>query len=82
MLLQVRVVLNEKGLDYEKRLINNAKNENCEPWFMRLNPKGQIPTLQHGDKIISDSKTIMAYLDHTFPGTCCKMLDQNCCRPS
>ncbi len=40
--------------------------ETYEPWFMRINPAGQVPVLRHGEKYIPDSNAIVAYLDEHF----------------
>ena len=36
-------------------------------WFLDMNPKGEMPVIRHGAKVIADSKSIVAYLDGTWP---------------
>lgn len=60
------MALHEKNLPFESRVINLANNEQYEPWFLRLNPKGEVPVLQDTGKIISDSTRIIDYLEDNF----------------
>ena len=61
-------MLVEKGIPYENRSVVFDKYETYEPWYLKMNPQGQVPMLKHKDKIVYDSKDIMAYLDKTFKG--------------
>jgi len=38
-----------------------------EPDYVKLNPNGVVPTLDHDGKIIIESNIIIEYLDDTFP---------------
>ncbi len=40
--------------------------DNISPWYISLNPKGQVPTLIHEGKPIPDSLAIAKYLDTAF----------------
>ena len=64
---RVRIVLAEKGLDYETINIDFAKKENKSDSFLRLNPLGKIPVLADDDLVISDSKVINEYLNDEYP---------------
>ena len=66
---KVRLVLTEKGVDYEGRLVNiGPPMENYEPAYVRLNPGAVIPTLAVNGEIITDSLRIMHEIDRRFPG--------------
>lgn len=67
-LLQVRLVINEKGLVCEERDVSLPLQEHKEPWFMRLNLGEEVPVFLHGDTIISDYNQIIDYLEKTFVG--------------
>ena len=41
--------------------------EHLEPWYVKLNPVGVVPTLDHDGRIIIDSNIIMEYLDELQP---------------
>lgn len=66
---KVRLGLAEKGVVYQGRLINiGPPMENYEPWYVRMNPAAVVPTLKHGDRIVTDSLGILRYIDDTFAG--------------
>ncbi len=64
---KVRLVLAEKGLEYEGRLINLREGEQHEPAFRALNPRAELPVLVHNDFVLSESTVINDYLDDAFP---------------
>ncbi|XP_002734715.1 ganglioside-induced differentiation-associated protein 1-like [Saccoglossus kowalevskii] len=66
---RIRIGLEEKGLSYDERRINLGNLENYSPSFLQVNPDGQVPTLKHGDKIVTESEKILRYLDNAFPDT-------------
>ena len=61
------MTLDEKGLDFETQDINLFKNEQYNPEYLKLNPKGVVPTLDHDGNIIIESTLICEYLDDIFP---------------
>jgi glutathione S-transferase len=64
---KVRLVLWEKGLDFEAQAIDHKKREQTSEWYLKMNPNGVVPTLKHDDDIIVDSSVIIEYLDEVFP---------------
>ncbi len=64
---QVKIVLAEKNIEYKSHLINLLTFDNLEPAYIRINPRGVVPTLIHNDKVICDSVAIIQYLDECFP---------------
>tara|TARA_R110002110_G_scaffold110951_8_gene276429 strand:- start:7589 stop:8347 length:759 start_codon:yes stop_codon:yes gene_type:complete len=64
---KVRMCLSEKGLDWESHLLNLQKFEQHDPEYLKLNPKGVVPTLVHDGKPICESTHIIDYIEATFP---------------
>ncbi len=64
---KVRIVLAEKGLEWEKYDVNLPEKENLKPEYLKLNPLGVVPTLLDGDKPIIESSIICEYLEDKFP---------------
>lgn len=64
---KVRVVMAEKGLDWEEIRLNLRKGEQFTPEYLRLNPKAVVPTLVDGDVVVRESSVINEYLDDRFP---------------
>jgi len=61
---KVRAALYEKGIAVEK---NEIRRHEQRELLLRLNPRGEVPTLVDGDTVLSDSKVICAYLEDRFP---------------
>jgi glutathione S-transferase len=66
---KVRLALAEKGVAYQSRVLDiELRLHNYEPWYLRLNPRGVVPTLLHGDRVVTDSAAILRYVDRAFDG--------------
>ena len=63
---KVRLVLAEKELPWEGRLIDLQAGEQFDPGYLKLNPNAVVPTLVHGDVVLIESTVINEYLDDTF----------------
>jgi glutathione S-transferase len=66
---KVRLVLAEKGLDYESREVDLIGGAQHDPEYVKLNPKHVVPTLVHDDRVLLESSLIIQYLDDAFPAT-------------
>jgi glutathione S-transferase len=64
---KVRQVLHEKGLRWESRPVDLFHHQQYDPDYLRLNPKGVVPTLVHDGSAINESTLICEYLDDAFP---------------
>jgi glutathione S-transferase len=57
----------ELGLDYETRPVRTRSAEVQEPEYLALNPRAKIPTLCHGNLVLTESAAILGYLADAFP---------------
>lgn len=64
---KVFLTLIEKGLPWTSEYIDLFNNEQYRPDYLKLNPKGVVPTLIHDGHTIIESTLICEYLDQTFP---------------
>ena len=64
---KVFLTLIEKGLPWTSEYIDLFNNEQYRPDYLKLNPKGVVPTLIHDSHAIIESTLICEYLDQTFP---------------
>jgi glutathione S-transferase len=67
---KVRFALAEKGVDWEGRHLDLRAGEQHEPEYLKLNPKGVVPTLVDdgpGGGTVVESNVIMEYVDDLAP---------------
>ena len=64
---RVMLALEVKQVPYVSRLLDSSKGDLETQEFLRLNPRGQVPVLTHGDYVLTESLAILAYLDRQFP---------------
>jgi glutathione S-transferase len=64
---KVRITLRAKGLAWEAVKVDLFKTEQYDPKYLKLNPKGVVPTLVHDGKPVIESTLICEYIDGTFP---------------
>ncbi|MEG6509419.1 glutathione S-transferase family protein [Methyloligella sp. 2.7D] len=64
----VRWMLEELGEPYDLVLLNVFEGEQMTPDYLALNPMGKVPTLRHGDAVVSEVAAICTYLADEFPG--------------
>ena len=65
---KARFGLAEKGQAWESHHVDLFKFQHWEPDYIRLNPKGMVPTLTHGETVLTDSNVILEYLEDRFEG--------------
>ncbi len=65
---RIRLLLSLLGVKHEAVTVNLTKGENREPWFLKLNPRGQVPTLDDGGTVVWDSMAILVYLARKYGG--------------
>jgi len=64
---KVRIVLLEKGLEFERILIDLSKKEQKNPEYLKIHPFGQVPALDDEGFIVYDSTIINEYLEDEYP---------------
>jgi glutathione S-transferase len=65
--LKSLIPLKEKALDFKSVYVDLHKFEQHEPWFVALNPEGQVPVLDHDGTIVTHTTVINEYLEDAFP---------------
>ncbi len=64
---KLRIFLNLKGIKWESHLVDLFSNENFQPWFLGINPRGLVPVLVHNGAVHIESNDIIQYLEERFP---------------
>ncbi|HUT51503.1 MAG TPA: glutathione S-transferase family protein [Alphaproteobacteria bacterium] len=72
---KVRMVLFEKGIEWESREVDLFKSEQFDPEYLKLNPKGVVPTLVDEGHTLTESTLIAEYLDDKHPEPALKPAD-------
>lgn len=62
----VRRMLEELGVPYTTKVLN-YKGEMKTPEYLKVNPLGKVPAIQHGDVVVTEAAAICAYLADQFP---------------
>ena len=65
---RVRIALNLKGVEVERREVHLVKGEQRSPEHVARNPQGFVPALDiGGGRILTQSLAIIEWLDATYP---------------
>jgi glutathione S-transferase len=64
---RARFVLNAKQLPFQEVKLDLLAGDQLKPDYLKLNPNGVVPTLDHDGNIVIDSSVIIEYLDEVAP---------------
>lgn len=64
---RVRIVLAHKGIEYDTKPIHLLNQEQVSDEYKQLNPMGQVPALVVNDRTLTQSLSIMEYLEEAYP---------------
>lgn len=67
--LKSMIALKEKGIAFQSVYVDLHRFEQHEPWFLAINPEGQVPVLVHDGQVLTHTSVINEYLEDAFPGT-------------
>ncbi|MGQ7940164.1 glutathione S-transferase family protein [Paraburkholderia sp. D1E] len=63
---KVRLALAEKQLDWDDRLVDLLAGQHLQEDFLRLNPRAEVPVLEHDGHVLNESWFICEYLEEAF----------------
>ena len=63
----VRWMLEELGEPYDLVLLSLAKEDQRKPEYLAINPMGKVPSIKHGDAVVTEVAAICTYLADEFP---------------
>ncbi len=64
---RVRIALNLKGLNYERRDVMLLENQQRSPEHLARNPQGLVPALEADGRMLTQSLAIIDWLDARYP---------------
>jgi glutathione S-transferase len=62
----VRVLLEALQIPYQLRFIDLKRGDQRQPEFLAINPMGKLPTILHGDVVVTEQVAIYLYLADRF----------------
>jgi len=63
---RVRIALNLKGIEYDRHAVNLVEGEQKAANYRALNPQGFVPMLEIDDHKLTQSLSIIVYLDQKY----------------
>ena len=63
----VALTLEEAGMSYDLRVINNAGGEQRTAEYLAINPKGRVPALATDDGILTETGAVLDYIAAVNP---------------
>lgn len=63
---RVQLFASLAGIAHELVEVDLAKGAHKQPDFLRLNPLGQVPVIEDGETVLSDSNAILVYLARRY----------------
>ena len=64
---KVRVTLAEKSLEWKSHHLDLRAGDQQKPEYLKLNPRGVVPTLVDRGRAVRESNVIMEYLEDEYP---------------
>lgn len=64
---RTRILLKLKNIRFDLTELESSRR--MPDWFLKLNPLGQVPVIQHEGIILNESSIINEYLEEVFPAT-------------
>ena len=61
------IALEEIGVPFDTTLIRTAANQQNSPEFLKLNPKGKVPTLLIDGAVLTENVAILTWLAAHYP---------------
>jgi glutathione S-transferase len=66
--LASHIVLEEAGVKFEAQRLNLKEGDTRKPEYLKINPKGKVPTLVLDDgQVLTENPAIMSYIADTHP---------------
>jgi len=62
----VHMTLEALGIQYDLKEINLGKGEQKSPEYLKINPRGKVPSVKDGDFCVSESRAIAAFLCNKY----------------
>src|SRR4029079_7924275 len=65
--LASHIALEEAGIPYETERLILANGDQRKPEYLKINPRGRVPTLVVDDKVLTENMAILTYVGGGYP---------------
>ncbi len=65
--LASRIALEDAGAEYEVVRIDFSRQEQRSPDYLKINPKGRVPSLATGKGILTETPAILTFIAQSYP---------------
>jgi glutathione S-transferase len=65
--LATHIALEEAGAQYETVRVDFARNAQRDPEYLRLNPKGRVPSLVTESGVLTETPALLLYIAQRYP---------------
>jgi glutathione S-transferase len=65
--LASHIALEESGIAYETERLNLQQGDQRKPEYMKLNPRGRVPTLVVDGRVLTENVAILTYIAGGYP---------------
>ena len=65
--LASHIALEESGIPYETERLILMNGDQRKPEYLKLNPRGRVPTLVVDDKVLTENAAILTYIGGGYP---------------
>ena len=66
--LASHIALEEAGAEYEAVRLDFRANDQRQPQYLAINPKGRVPALVTADGVLTETPAILAFVAQSYPG--------------
>ena len=65
--LASHIALEESGIRYETERLSTVNGDQRKPEYLKLNPRGRVPTLVVDGKVLTENMAILTYIGGGYP---------------
>ena len=63
----VHWMLQDLGIEFDVKMLNLRQGDGQAAEFLEINPLGKVPTIVHGNTVVTEAAAICCYLADAFP---------------
>lgn len=67
--LASHIAIEETGVEYEAQKMNLAEGDQRKPEYLRINPRGRVPTVVVDGEVLTENTGILTYFGGGYPAT-------------